>query len=514
MKTSDQTLRYNAKDAFITLECANAFYPEIDKPAYPGQPTFRSTYDHTIELFGPCMYMMGRGIKVNREQLKVESENVGKRIDELQEQINEKCGREINPNSPKDVQGYFYIEKGIPPYTKLNTKKERSITTDDKALQRIARGTSARRGYPEARLMQEWRKLRKLRGTYLEISFDSDNRLRCDYKPRGTRFARLSSAKTVFDTGMNMQNLDPAFLSFLEADEGCVFMDLDKKQAEWVVVAYSSGDQNMINAVESGADVHAYTASQMFHQPQALIQEEDTLLGHDTDPDQIYGRRMHVPELKAAIETNSWLPRTMSMRQCGKKSNHGLNYEETYKRFALENEITEKEGKVIVEFYHETYPGIRLWYEHIRSRLSSNGRVLTNLFGRPYRFLGKWDQVLFKAAYSFIPQSTVGELLNRGMCDIYYSRSPGLQDAEILRQVHDNITLQSPLDSPVLGESIRESVRCLNPTLTAGGREFEIGTELKVGVNLKDMVKVPLVDDPSEQARLIRKAVNGQAPSR
>jgi DNA polymerase I-like protein with 3'-5' exonuclease and polymerase domains len=447
--------------------------------------------------------MQSRGIKIDREALEQEKINVARRIEELSAEINNLCGRTINPNSPADLQRYFYVERGIPPYTKLNSKKEQSITCDDLALSRLARGTSARAPLREASLIQEWRKLSKLKGTYLEISFDIDSRLRCSYNPRGTKFARLSSSKTVFGTGMNMQNLHPAFLSFLVADEDCIFLDIDKSQAEWVVVAYASGDENMISCLERGIDPHAYTASQMFHMPVDLIKEEGKLLGHESDPLLVQKQRLLHPELAKAIAEKKWLPRTMSMRQCGKKSNHGLNYDESPNMFGLINEISVGEAKVIVDFYHRTYPGIRRYYEWTKRELSDHGRTLVNLFGRPCRFLGRWDSELWKSAYSYIPQSTVGELVNRALCGIYYDSSDDTRNLEVMQQVHDSIRLQIPLDSPNLGAAIQAAARYLNPTLNASGREFQIASDLKVGFNARDMEEVPLVSDSAEQARLV-----------
>jgi DNA polymerase-1 len=505
-RTSDSTLRYNAKDAFITLECANAFFAEIDKPSTKGKPTFRETYNHTMQLIDPCMYMQSRGVKVDIEALNKERINVSRKIDEVQLELNRIVGRELNPNSSDQLKKYFYVEKNIPPYTKLNNKKEQVITCDDKALQRLSRGTSARAGLREASLIQEYRKLSKLKGTYLDITFDTDKRLRCSYNPRGTRFARLSSSKTIRETGMNMQNLPPAFQSFLVADDDNIFLSLDKAQAEWVVVAYASGDENMISCLERGIDPHAYTASQMFKMPVDLIRAEAKILGHESDPDIILEKRMAIPELAAAIKQKLWLPRTMSMRQCGKKSNHGLNYDESPPMFSLINEITIAEAKVIVNFYHRTYPGIEKYYDHIKHQLSTNGRVLENLFGRPYRFLGRWDSDLWKSAYSYIPQSTIGELVNRSMCDIYYSTTPDTSELEILQQVHDSIHLQHPVGDESIGHAVLECKRHLEPTLTASGRQFIIPTDLKIGYNMRDMVEVPFIDDPVQMTKRIHDA--------
>jgi len=437
--------------------------------------------------------MMTRGIKVDHDRLAGVKKDVDRQMLALEEQISEKCGRWVNPNSPKDCKAYFYIEKGIPPYTKYvkNTGKS-TITVDDKALQRIARGTSARKGLFEAKLMQDYRRLRKLKGTYLDIVFDKDSRMRCSYNPRGTKFGRLSSSKTVFGTGMNMQNLPEAFLGFLVSDDGMIFIELDLRQAEWVVVAYDSGDASMINAVEEGLDVHIYTASQMFGIPIDIIQFEDKILGHISDPEEIGKKRLLIKELDPYRD--NWMPRTMSMRQCGKKSNHGLDYDERKKTFALTNEITEREAQVIIEFYHRIYPGIRRWYERIQTQLGTD-RTLINCFGRKCRFLDRWNDDLFKAAYSFNPQSTVGETVNRGMVDIYNSKSSSLAAWEILRQVHDSINFQAPDSNPkILAEGIKHAAMYLSPTLFAGGREFKIAIDLKIGYSLDKMQEIPITD--------------------
>jgi DNA polymerase-1 len=483
--TSDSMLKYNAKDAVGTLQIANKVVPEIISEGY------EDTYNHTLSLLRPLMYMMIRGVKVDLAELAKMKVKVDATIIQHQERLNTIAGKPLNVNSAKDLKQYFYSDKGVKPYTKYNKASGKSSeTVDDKALQRLARPTSQRDGFEEARLIQRIRQLRKLKGTYLDIVFDKDQRLRCSYNPRGTRFGRLSSSKTIFETGMNMQNLPPAFQKFLVADEDRLILGFDKKQAEWVVVAYISGDASMIKAVESGVDVHTYTASEMFKIPQSIIKQEHKILGSESDVDTIAIKRNQMDFLKPYMR--HWLPRNMSMRQCGKKSNHGLNYDETAPMFALINEISEKEADVIIEFYHRIYPGIRQWYERTRSQLSKD-RTLVNLFGRKYRFLEKWGPDLFKSAYSYGPQSTVGELVNRAMDSIYDDTSDDTRDLEILMQVHDSIDFQDQYaDVPRLVRSIRKVQRYMDIPLQAHGRQFTIGTDLKIGWSMGDMHEIDL----------------------
>jgi DNA polymerase-1 len=501
--TSDQTLRYNAKDAAATLIIADCIMPEIKSTGY------LDTYEHTISLFRPLIYMMIRGVKINQAELEKMKVKVDEAIIQYQSKLNTLCGYNLNANSHDQVKEYFYEKKGVPPYKKYDKKSQKSIiTVDDKALQRLARGTSNRKGFEEARIIQRIRQLRKLKGTYLDIVFDKDDRLRCSYNPRGTRFGRISSSKTIFETGMNMQNLPPAFQHFLVADEDRIFISMDKRQAEWVVVAYLSGDASMIRAIESDVDVHAYTASEMFKIPMDIIRLEQKILGTESDVETVASKRREMDFLQPY--SKHWMPRNMSMRQCGKKSNHGLNYDERAVMFSLINEITEKEADVIIEFYHRIYPGIRRWYETIKNKLGS-GRTLTNLFGRKYCFRDKWSDELLKSAYSFQPQSTVGELVNRAMDNIYDDTTPETRDLEIMMQVHDSIDFQDQYqDLDRLVASIRRIQSYMDIPLEANGRTFTIQTDLKIGFSLGKMEELKLAKNDSELVTDIRSYLDDQ----
>jgi DNA polymerase-1 len=172
---------------------------------------YKITYDMTMAMFPALLYMMTRGIKVDLERLQETKERVRKKLEIKEAKLVEVAEWDFNVNSPKQCQEYFYVTKKIKPY--INRQSGRP-TTDDKAMSRIVR----RFNLPEARLVQEIRGLKKLQGTYLDVAMDKDNRVRCSYNPRGTTTGRLSSSKTVFGTGMNLQNLHPEFKGFLVSD--------------------------------------------------------------------------------------------------------------------------------------------------------------------------------------------------------------------------------------------------------------------------------------------------------
>src|SRR6267142_961463 len=103
---TDQFLEYNALDAACTLEAHNKFWPDLSQG-------FQPAYDMTVALFEPLMFMQTRGIRVDHTMMEETKREIKLASEAKQLELNQLCGRELNVNSPKDCQAYFYIEKGI-----------------------------------------------------------------------------------------------------------------------------------------------------------------------------------------------------------------------------------------------------------------------------------------------------------------------------------------------------------------------------------------------------------------
>jgi DNA polymerase-1 len=257
----------------------------------------------------------------------------------------------------------------------------------------------------------EIRKLAKLKGTYLEIKYDEDQRLRCSYNPVGTESGRLSSSQTIFGTGANLQNIPYEIRNYMLFDEGYIGYNVDLSQAENRIVAYVGPVPEMMRAFEEGWDVHKLTAAMIYSKPLDDISAEE----------------------------RSW----------GKRANHGLNYDLGFRTFALYYEIDEASARFIVDRYHQAYPGVRQGYhQQVRQMLSTN-RTVTNCLGRNRVFLDRWGDDLFKSAYSFIPQSTVADIINeRGLTYVYQNQDL-FAPVELLLQIHDSIVFQIPRSIPL-----------------------------------------------------------------
>ena len=220
----------------------------------------------------------------------------------------------------------------------------------------------------------------------------------------------------------NLQNWPHELLEFLLPDEGYVIYTIDLSQAENRIVAYVGNVTQLIEAFETGRDVHSLTAALILGKPVDEISSED---GSSSLGSGHYSERF-------------W----------GKKANHSLDYDLGYKTFALRLELPETQAKWIVERFHTAYPGIRQnFHAMVKAQLAKN-RTLTNLMGRKTLFLDEWGDKLWKVGYSCIPQGTVGDVINeRGLNYVYYNQKD-FAPIDLLTQTHDSITFQIPLSVP------------------------------------------------------------------
>jgi len=414
------------------------------------------TYTVHCDLIQPLLYMGERGMRVDAEAMAIYSRLLKEENQQFQEQLNTIVGKELNINSPKQMKDYFYVEKGVKPYTDRNTG---AATVNAETLIRLGR-----RGFKEASIIRQMRHNNKMIGSYLEVTLGEDGRLRSLFNPAGAESGRISSSKTIFGEGLNSQTIPGSLRKYLLADKGYILYVLDKAQAENRVVAYIAPEQNMIDAFEREIDVHKRTAGFIFGKPEDEISDEP------------YSSNLSGSE--------------KSERDIGKQANHALNYGLGYRKFAIRMEISEADAKSIIDRYFSGYPGVRLYQNWVFEQARKT-RTLINPFGRAYEFLDRIDS----GTYYFIPQSTVADLINRwGLLYIWHERNTDFAGLELLNQVHDSVVYQIPIS---LGweEHLRmNSLICqsLNQTLEFRGREFSIPTDVSMGFNLfkEDMIKL------------------------
>lgn len=144
--------------------------------------------------------------------------------------------------------------------------------------------------------------------------------------------------------------------------------------------------------------------------------------------------------------------------------------------------ISLKEAKRLMEIYHYTCPQLKMWHQRIQDELRKT-RTLTNLLGRRHRFLERWGDQLFRSAYSYKPQSTVGDLLNESLCRIYYKWG---EEIDLFLQLHDAVyTITEKSKSDYTMEKMRECM--IRPLTSSTGEEFYIDVDFSIGPSWGEM---------------------------
>ena len=479
----EQFWLYNAKDSMVLT----AVWEDMKK-ALKDQGNWE-TYKAQNRIVESLIFMSEHGIKLDTEGLEEKNQKTGEEIKEIEELFKSMADRDINLRSHKQLKEYFYGDKkdgnlGLKEYKSRSTGKP---TTNERALHLMAKPIQRRPAVPEAKLLLRHRKLSKLKGTYYEMDYDEDGRVRASMNPVGTRTGRLSSSKNIFGTGTNLQNQPYAMKEFFLIDDNYVGYEIDLAQAENRIVAYVAPEPKLMEAFENDIDIHSRTASYIFGKPEEEISEEKGSAPQFGNGDQ-------------------------GERYWGKKANHAFNYGQSAKAFSQQMQISRGEASKIHHAYHNAYPGISKYHNLVKQQLQKN-RTLTNLFNRRYVFLDRWDYRLFNEAYAFIPQSTIADIINRwGLSYIYES----MPNVVLLNQVHDSIVFEISKDLPYIEHAriIQKICNSLSQPIEWHGREFRIPCELKIlPNNLMKGKEILITEDlcQKEIAQTINKEVQRQA---
>lgn len=284
-----------------------------------------------------------------------------------------------------------------------------------------------------------------------------------------------------------------------------MFISCDLAGAEWFVTGFVAKEPNMIKVYHSGVSPHLVTGSLMTGLSQDEVAAEAKVLKESNDPILIANTRKELfPNMLRVL----WLPRTMTVRQAAKKANHGGNYREGYKTFALKNEMDETEAKRILELYRgKAYRGLNTWYKRIDAEVSKT-RCLSNCWGRKVFFMSALDDDTFRAATSFIPQSTVVDIIDIALPKIMNDDRPEFEPADIRAQVHDSLLIDYlSRDYLLMARFIHGLVEYLSPTINYG-EPFKLKVDTKVGYNWKDMTEIRTDISEEQLAEVLRRVAN------
>jgi len=167
--------------------------------------TSRLIYHFELGLTAPAIEMMLRGVLIDQEQRNAfitEFSGKAARLEGILNKMAEAVwDRGLNPNSPKQLQAFFYDHMGLPPVW-LSFKGQRRISTNREALEKLKAYFYA---LPIINTILVYRDVLKKLSIFRK-GIDDDGRLRTSYNVAGTVSGRFSSSENAFGTGDNMQN--------------------------------------------------------------------------------------------------------------------------------------------------------------------------------------------------------------------------------------------------------------------------------------------------------------------
>ena len=213
----------------------------------------------------PVLAKMERaGMLVDPDRLHSLSEGLATQISEVERSIRDLAGDEtFNIGSPMQLSHVLFDVMGLP--TKgLKKTKRGYYSTNAKVLSDLARD------HEIVRLILDWREKSKIKSTYLDTLGPlrrGDGRVHTTYNQTITATGRLSSSDPNLQNIPTRSELGRTVKTAFSAGEGSVFLAVDYSQIELRLLAHLSGDEHLVRAFNEGEDFHAETAARVFGVP-------------------------------------------------------------------------------------------------------------------------------------------------------------------------------------------------------------------------------------------------------
>lgn len=213
----------------------------------------------------PVLAKMERaGMLVDPDRLRSLSEGLATQITEVERSIRDLAGDEtFNIGSPMQLSHVLFDVMGLP--TKgLKKTKRGYYSTNAKVLSDLARD------HEIVRLILDWREKSKIKSTYLDTLGPlrrGDGRVHTTYNQTITATGRLSSSEPNLQNIPTRSELGRTVKTAFSAGEGSVFLAVDYSQIELRLLAHLSGDEHLVRAFNEGEDFHAETAARVFGVP-------------------------------------------------------------------------------------------------------------------------------------------------------------------------------------------------------------------------------------------------------
>jgi DNA polymerase-1 len=398
---------YAAEDVDITFQLWNQFEPQLN------QQNLRQLYDNIeMPLVRVLAAMRIAGIRVDPTELQSQRKIISKRIDELQQEIEEVAPYPFNPDSPKQLSEVLFNDSpglGIKPI-----KKGKSFhSTNVEVLEKLTSDPDIETSLPS--LILEYRKLTKLVNTYLvglaEAINPATGRIHSSFNQTGTSTGRLSSSDP------NLQNIPirsevgrEIRRAFIPAS-GQLFVAADYSQVELRMLAHLSRDEALLQAFKDGQDIHKAVASEVFGTAIEDISDEQ--------------------------------------RSAAKAVNFGIVYGITRWGLARQLKCDIERASQIIDDYKARFSGIDLFLGTCIEQAKEFDYVETIAHRRrPIRGIHASNQqqraLAERVAINSVVQGSAADLIKVAMNNVHVSLLESYPESRLLLQIHDELVVETP----------------------------------------------------------------------
>ena len=401
----ERASEYAAARADVALRLHGALWSQL-----AGIPQLARLYREIEQPLEPVLLAMEQhGVLVDREQLRLQSREFSRQLQELMVQAHREAGHEFNIESPRQLQQILFERLQLP--VRRRTPTGQPSTAED-VLEELAAS------FALPRIVLEFRALAKLKSTYTdklpELVHGRTGRIHTNYAQAVAATGRLSSLdpnlQNIPVRGPEGRRIRQAFI----APPGAVLLAADYSQIELRIMAHLSGDESLRAAFAEDRDVHQATAAEVF----------------------------------ACALTEV----TADQRRTAKMINFGLMYGMSAFGLARNLGIERGTAQQYIERYFQRYPSVRRFMDDMRVQARELGYVET-VFGRrlylPDIRSGnpQLRQYAERAAINAPMQGTAADIIKRAMISVHeWCRSCGAP-ARLIMQVHDELVLEARADA-------------------------------------------------------------------
>lgn len=397
----DKAAAYSCEDSDQTLNVHEVLWPQIEADA-----KLRHIYELEMATSEALFRIERNGVRIDAGELARQSNDLGARILQLENEAYEIAGQPFNLASPKQLGEIFFDKLGLPVVKKTATGAR---STDEEVLEKLAED------YPLPAKILEHRSLSKLKGTYTDklaqMALPRTGRVHTHYAQAVAVTGRLSS------NDPNLQNIPvrtPEGRRIREAfvaPEGRLIASADYSQIELRIMAHLSGDEALLKAFREGLDVHKATAAEVFG-----VSVEDV---------------------------------TSEQRRYAKVINFGLIYGMSSFGLAKNLGIETKAAAAYIDKYFQRYPGVKRYMDETVELAHSQGYVET-VFGRRLYLPeinggnGPRKKAAERAAINAPMQGTAADLIKKAMVAVQSMLDAEKPEIQVIMQVHDELVFELP----------------------------------------------------------------------